>query len=957
MAIGNKENVYIQVDSIGVQAAVAKINEIVGPLEAATKKMQDFQKASNGFALPGLANDFTKIDKSTDKFIKQQKDFQKESIATQKQLAEMIENIDDRMARAKFFNLLKGGMGLFGGMFDKSAIPLLLGGLGTAATSVQSIAKMVSGNAGSIADGFKLAGNHIKTIGLEAVNISSKTLPKILNITKEIAQIPASTLGGMEYFRQQHEEFINRFENVPENIKERFIRESGSLKTVFGEVSKGTIKSAKIELSSLFSVTKENIKGLGGEFKAALGEVQKGFAIAGKDSLIGQINALPAGEATGKFKEIINGSEEAKNAIYTLSQAFPMLGKSLAGNIPILSQLSSMIAKGLGPAFLLLKKSFTETKKTVGELLGSLGTLIKSVPLSGWLKMANQGFAQMVSLAGKATSAFADFTKKLLANPFALIAGSIAAAVYGLKEFAESCWDDIKAFDKLHPEITTVIDEMDELKIGTEATSLALSSISGKALNDTFMPIVKEATTTIRNITDSFKQWLALLTSGDFSNAFKKLAFDWGKASSTILGTVATVGESFENLFGVKNGYFSKASDTWAEVSYHAGKTSDEIFKQSEIGKQYDDELKLAEDYLRNQAKEAEKTKKNLAGAKNELKEFSNILSNITVVDNGDSFRIWDTKILGDFDKLKESYQAQLEELAKMDEYTEEEKERAKLAIDEEYLNKSRELQLANARAVGDNEYIIAQQLADKRIEIQKEQEAERQRLAEERAAAEQALIDELIAKQQEQLEAWVQKQKDQLEWINGYVTGPLSDGIADVLASAIEGTESLGSMIFDTLYSIAKNIFTDSISNLINAALLAVMNQYESNSKLGLPGLAIATAASASIMGIMAGIKAKMQPPKKAKMAVGGYVSSGMVKGAYSGDSVEALLQPGERVLSKEETKAYDKGKNQTNQIVNINVSINGGFDKNTIATEVRQYLIPEIKRALGQGYNLLPA
>lgn len=934
MAIANRENVYINVESLGVPQAVSQLKEILNPLELATKRIQDFKKVSTGLSFPGVSNSFDKIDKDTEKFIKQQKEFQKQSIDTQKQLAEMLDNIDDRMARSKFFSLIKGGASLFGSFFSVKNLPAFLTGLASAKSTLDDFMKTLRVDiGGGIVGGLKGASKEATALAGVLKEKTGESISSVVSEMKKFGeQLKTNAVNSIK-LKKEWDNLPFFLEDKPEQgYFDHFIRR-------LPQDGKNFIDQVK----AIFNRTKT--------------EIAKGSAEVERNLAVESLKGISDNQIVQSFAKIVEGSEQATDAVVVLSKALPMIGSSLGANMPVIAQIFKFLLTGFDPIISTLFKTVKEVGKTLGTLLSNVGNLLKQVPLSFWLKAANQGFAQMIALAGKATTAFAGLAKKLLLNPFALVAGGIAAAVYGLKEFAESCWDDIKAFDKLHPEITTVIDEMDELKIGTEATSLALSSISGKALNDTFMPIVKEATTTIRNITDSFKQWLALLTSGDFSNAFKKLGYDWGNFSAKVFGTVTTIGESFENLFGVKNGYFKKASDTWAEVSYNAGKTSDAIFKQSEIGKQYDDELKLAEEYLRNQAKEAEKTKKNLAGAKNELKEFTNILSNLTIVNNGDSFRIWDTKILGDFDTLKENYQQQLEELAKADEYTEEEKDRAKLAIEEDYLNKSRELQLANARAVGDNEYIVAQELANKRIEIQKEQEAERQRLAEERAAAEQALIDQLIAKQQEQLEAWVQKQKEQLEWVNSYVTGPLSDGIADVLASAIEGTEDLGTKIFDTLYSIAKNIFTDSISNLLNAALLACMNQFESNSKLGLPGLAIAAGASATIMGIMAGLKAKMQPPKKAKMAVGGYVSNGMVKGAYSGDSVEALLQPGERVLSKEETKAYDKGYKQQNQVVNINVSINGGFDKNTITTEVRQYLIPEIKRALGQGYNLNPA
>lgn len=274
--------------------------------------------------------------------------------------------------------------------------------------------------------------------------------------------------------------------------------------------------------------------------------------------------------------------------------------------------------------------------------------------------------------------------------------------------------------------------------------------------------------------------------------------------------------------------------------------------------------------------------------------------------------------------------------------------------IEEELQAQLRQIDLQNARETGNQELIVAQQYMDLKAEM--EEQARQQQLAAEeeyrqaQMAAYQRMLDE-----QARLDAEAAaKRQGQIELYKEYITGPLSQGVSDLITAAMEGTDNIGQSAFDMLYGIAKNIFSSSLSNLINAGLLAIANQFEANSKLGLPGLAIATAASGVITGIMAGLKAKMSPPERAHMAVGGYISDGMVRGAGgSGDSVPAMLQPGERVLSKRETEAYDKQQSQQpiNQIININIS--GQLSSPGQITQcIRQTVIPELRRAKAAGY-----
>ena len=225
---------------------------------------------------------------------------------------------------------------------------------------------------------------------------------------------------------------------------------------------------------------------------------------------------------------------------------------------------------------------------------------------------------------------------------------------------------------------------------------------------------------------------------------------------------------------------------------------------------------------------------------------------------------------------------------------------------------------------------------------------------------------DQLTVIQDQYYEHIKQKEQElaniQAEWQNNMkqnLQGGLTDAFTSMFEAAVEGQDAFREAAYNAMKSMAHNVFTNSISTIVKNIVAWATGAGESQAGIPVIGPILAAAASGAVLATMGIMKAKAGKEAKVQYATGGYVSAGIVHG-YSNtkkDSVSALLQPGERVLSKEETKAYDNKINQQNQNVNIYVNISGGFDKNTIQTEVRQYLIPEIKRALKQGYTLTPA
>lgn len=1046
----NRESVYISVQSLGVKQAVSDIKSVVSPLEAATKQLRDFQVASTGFGTFGstLSTAFKDVDKQTDKLIKQQTDFQKTTTATNEQMVEILDSIDSRSRRSALIGFLKTSKDGFlevAGAVSKWKGVLFTGftAFSVGRKAVQDLhntldSKLVGGVKG-LSNSFQNMATSLKTTVPQAASVMKDAIGKELSQVKEdvtdslnylkitakdvslpFAKIGFSSAGGV-------------FGDVIKGNKDlkTGLKESGQLIKTFSGIAANDIKTS---LGNAFSfVSRESVPSamkqaegiLKGSFAKMFTTLQGDVVKGQSDALVENIKAFSDNSIVQNFADIAKGSETARLSLYNMAGQLGFIKTELSNNQTLALKFATSLISGFKPVLTTVTRTLITAKDNLKIFAQSAMDLVHQIPLSFWLDSANKGFAMLTSGLGSALKAFGSLTKKLLLNPFGLIAASIAAAVIGLKEFAESCIDDVKAFDKLHPEAQTVIDDFDDLKTESDAVSLALSSLSGKAINQTVQPIIKEFTDTILGITTSFKQWFSIISSGDFSNAFKKMGADFKAAFSTVAGVINQVGESTERLFGVKNGFFKKNSDYWADTAVAAKKTSQHIFEASDVGKEYEKELQLARDYIKQTEKDSKKTKDNLKDAKDELKEFNNIASNLTVVMEGDKFNFWNSKLLGDFESAKKIFEEQLKELDAIEFADEEAKALARQKLIEDYEKQIKDIRLKNAADVGDNEYIIQQKLNDAKLELDQKRAEQTiseltdyekflqdiQNLDETYAAQKQALEKltaqakfnedftqlQWLKEQDLAVEANYQQKKQQMELEYAQSTNDqlaamklqylqeqaakeqafnqaqeeywksmkensiqtIEQGLGDMFVNAIEGTGDMREAAYQMFRSLAKNIFTSSLSQVINNIIASATGAMSSQAAIPVIGPVLAAAASAAMLALLPVMKAKMSNDSgKIKYATGGYVSNGMVKGAFAGDSVQALLQPGERVLSKAETKAYEEAKfNNPGNIVNINVSIMGGFDRRTIQTEVREYLIPEIKRAIGQGYNLNPA
>lgn len=201
-----------------------------------------------------------------------------------------------------------------------------------------------------------------------------------------------------------------------------------------------------------------------------------------------------------------------------------------------------------------------------------------------------------------------------------------------------------------------------------------------------------------------------------------------------------------------------------------------------------------------------------------------------------------------------------------------------------------------------------------------------------------------------------------QAEWqssMKSNLEGGLTNAFTSMFEGAIEGQESFREAAFNAFKSMASNVFTTSISAIVKNIVAWASAAGESQAGIPVVGPVLAAAASAAVLATMGAMKAKAGKEAQVKYASGGYVSAGLVHGFSNSkkDSVSAMLAPGERVLSKEETKAYDNekyNKNNTNQVININISGNMSTPEQVRDT-VRRVLLPELNSAIKSGYRLV--
>lgn len=248
-----------------------------------------------------------------------------------------------------------------------------------------------------------------------------------------------------------------------------------------------------------------------------------------------------------------------------------------------------------------------------------------------------------------------------------------------------------------------------------------------------------------------------------------------------------------------------------------------------------------------------------------------------------------------------------------------------KSELDRQEQESLKALKLDYARQTGDELTLLEEQYRQDRLAKDLE--------AEEKLRAEQ--------------EATMTKLADNLKSVTG-------QGI-DMFASWIEGTGDWRQQLYDALKSSSINLMKSSIATLIDSAIINQAKAQESQANIPVVGPVLALIAGAAMFATTMALKSKLKQPE-VQYSTGGYISAGMVRGgAWGRDSVAAMLEPGERVLSKSETEAYDNSRARGERDIQITLNISGQLSTPAQITDtVRRVLVPELRSAIRSGYAL---
>ena len=311
--------------------------------------------------------------------------------------------------------------------------------------------------------------------------------------------------------------------------------------------------------------------------------------------------------------------------------------------------------------------------------------------------------------------------------------------------------------------------------------------------------------------------------------------------------------------------------------------------------------------------------------------------------------------IFGDQVFDSESLSMQSEQMLKI----KEDFEAKSLEIEQRYIAQKQALQQMMGET-GDNPQKL-QWVKDQQIAIEQNYEQQKHDLKIQYA---QQTNDQLTVMQDKYYQHLKDKESEfaqiQAEWqssMKSNLEGGLTNAFTSMFEGAIEGQESFREAAYNAFKSMASNIFTNSISAIVKYIVAWASAAGESQAGIPVIGPVLAAAASGAVLATMGAMKAKAGKEAQVKYASGGYVSAGLVHGFSSSkkDSVSAMLAPGERVLSKEETKAYDSKMNQKNQSVVINLNISGNLSTpEQVRDTVRRVLLPELNSAIRSGYAL---
>lgn len=640
-----------------------------------------------------------------------------------------------------------------------------------------------------------------------------------------------------------------------------------------------------------------------------------------KESVYITVEALGVQQASEQLKSVTTPLQQLSkdfSALPKTSKNLNLFTKQVSDSAKSTGKLKTQLAalspvtKTMSSNFSALAKSGAQGIDAIDKLAGGAG-LGKVKGVFEGLSVATTGLSAGMLAAGAA------------------VAGVSLAVAATVKVGAKL----IDAYKDINPEARTYKDIMSEAAQTVGDTNTAIMAMAGESLNDALNPALESVTQSFTAVTKEAANFLATLMSFDKTN--KQSGF-----ATMIQGTIGEIVVSTKKLFGMETKSEEAALQQLADGFY-----------QTRVA----GEQKLAENIKKKQEQRKQQAKQDARDVAKTIKdEFADIAKELSVYSlDLASGQIWDTKLLQGRDDLNVQHSAQLDALNGMS-GNDEVKNKLRLQLEEEYQRQKRDLELRNAEETGNQEFLIAQRYMD--MERQAIDAARQQRLDADIAASDakwQHELDKYNAQQAIE-EQGRQNQKQYLDGIIGTVGGTLTDTVSGMFDMISGDVEDVRGNLFDMFNSMAQNLFRTSLDAIVNSIIKMSMESGASAAQTPVIGPALAIAAVSGTMALGMAIAKRNQKQKpKIQYATGGYISEGLVRGAGgSGDSVEALLQPGERVLSKAETKEYDKGRNAPANIT-VNVTINGQLStQSQIRDTVRGVLIPEIRSAVKQGYSL---
>jgi len=169
-----------------------------------------------------------------------------------------------------------------------------------------------------------------------------------------------------------------------------------------------------------------------------------------------------------------------------------------------------------------------------------------------------------------------------------------------------------------------------------------------------------------------------------------------------------------------------------------------------------------------------------------------------------------------------------------------------------------------------------------------------------------------------------------------------VSGAFGSALISLAEGQATLAEATLDALSMVLSAVIQVALNSIISSALTGQANAIAANLGIPVVGLAVGVAAGLAALAAISSLKSTLPEPKK-------FAQGGFVTGGTAGiDSVPALLQPGEFVLTKDQTDQMLQG-----GLGGVNIQLTSQIPPSRAEMKkfVRQNVLPALRDLRAQG------